>query len=110
MAHVAPGFEKPLAVVPKEDVPACVGSFEAARCAGRYSQRVPKQRADRAAVRDDDDRFAGVTAGEFFEAGVASLGCLPRAFALRNGIVGAAGFEEAIFLRKLLFEIRFEEV
>src|SRR6266516_3092040 len=94
VAHVAPGFEKPLAVVPHEDVPARIASLEAARCADRNSQRVPKQRADGAAVRDDDDGFSGVTPGEFIEAGVASLRGLAPALALRDDIIGAAGFEE----------------
>src|SRR6266540_3350425 len=110
VAHVAPGFEKPLAVVPKEDVPACIASPEAARGAERNSQRVPKQRADGAAMRDDDNGFSGVTAGEFIETGVAPLRGLPSALALRDDIIGTTGFEEAILLRKLLFEIRLEEI
>ena len=69
-----------------------------------------KQRTDGAAVRDDDNGFSGVTPAEFFEAGVASLRGLPSALALRDDIIGAAGFEKAILLRKLLLEIRLEEI
>ena len=71
---------------------------------------MPQKCAHHTAVRDGHDRLAKVSRGQFVKAGDNAVQLLTRAFAPRNDMVQTPGFQEPVFVRKILFNPGDEQV
>ena len=102
MAPVTPSFEQPFPVFQREDIPGRVRAGETSRGLQWNVEHMPQKCAHHTAVRDGHDRLAKVSRGQFVKAGDNAVQLLTRAFAARNDVVRPPGFQEPVFVRKIL--------